>query len=150
MPAATAKGYSKLVTYSWAKVRPATDPGRIHFRGIQGLGMSGMACNRLDLQGLADHDAETRAVKPKLRPKAETETSFALYRRASIHICTPIGRYVYRDLDPDPPRTATCCRCLPSRMRRQMLRYNVWTFSRKQGPLPSDKVLVRRRVPPKT
>jgi hypothetical protein len=48
MPAATAKGYSKLVTYSWAKVHPATDPGRIHFRGIQGLGMGGMACNTLD------------------------------------------------------------------------------------------------------
>lgn len=75
--------------------------------------MSGMACNRLDLQGLADHDAETRAVKPKLRPKAETETQFALYRQAPFHICTPIGRYVYRDLDPDSSRTATCCRCLP-------------------------------------
>lgn len=43
--------------------------------------MGGVACNRLDLWGLADHDAETRAVKPKLRAKAETEMDFGLFGR---------------------------------------------------------------------
>lgn len=45
--------------------------------------MSGAACNRLDLQGLADYDAETRSVKPKLRPKAETRKAFCIVLKTS-------------------------------------------------------------------
>lgn len=77
MPAATAKGYPKLSLTHGPRFIQQTDPGRLHFRGIQRLGMDGTACHRLDLQGLADYDAETRVVKQKPRPKAETQTAFA-------------------------------------------------------------------------
>ena len=87
LPAATAKGDPKLVTYSWTKVHPAPDPGRIHFRGIQGLGMGGTACNRLRPAG----SWQIMTLKPVLSSrsfaqKRKRKRPFALYRRASIYM----------------------------------------------------------------
>lgn len=76
--------------------------------------MGGVACNRLDLQGLADHDAETRAVKPKLRPKAETETDFGLVwtTGTSIYVCRYVDRQIClpRSTSTSQPRAAVAFR----------------------------------------
>lgn len=83
-------------------------------------------------------------LKPKLSSrsfaqKRKRNTHFALYRQAFDHVCTQIGRYVYRDPDSNPYRTATCCRCFRPHVGTNAQVCCSCDSTEEQGALASEK-----------